>query len=628
MSKSDPTQDLITNINPAYVTIITTAQGDEQLLTVATLPVISSFLDFLTGEYIDLVSSQYTPQVLSNTLPGIYTFLAGHLSLDLPGAQQYFFSCWANGTTLPIFFMNWPGMFPTISDASAVIPETTVAQLFSNDSYSLLDSKTASIVYWMRASGNESGPEATALMKTFNLTAPQLHTVLLWRNTSFVPLYVHPILISMAAEIYPTESLSDVGWVQYVTANFTQPSISDVYGHYYHFPSPFELAVPYPVQEEIYTVGQIKYLLAGPNTILNINNFGLFSTAAFGGDTTPWGLDTEQSLGFLVYMNNSLVTNYSQPIVTGFVTSGATGVIMTKSADYWLWRCVDPLVAMLMGPENAYCGLQTNSTIQPASQIYTGKRNLTQLGSYVSWRNQSSVNFWNGTVQVSGWTDNGQFCPFLKDNQTLYVWDESFVKTLEFDEVGKTQVQGIDVNMYTLNANTFGVSELYMNKIEGFANETSTNQGAPIFLSNFDFYGVTDPKYKNFSGLQPNNSDVTTIYVEPITGSTLQADEKLQVNVYYPPQMTGWNQVFWQFKNIKTDVIYPLMKAWQQSSVSTAQAKKLRAQLVVFSPKFNSGLLWGLVAFGAFLGLVGIFMIVLGVKRRQRDGYHPININI
>ena len=36
----------------------------------------------------------------------------------------------------------------------------------------------------------------------------------------------------------------------------------------------------------------------------------------------------------------------------------------------------------------------------------------------------------------------------LKENQTLYVWDETFVKTLEFDAVGKTQVQGIDVYKY------------------------------------------------------------------------------------------------------------------------------------------------------------------------------------
>jgi hypothetical protein len=70
------------------------------------------------------------------------------------------------------------------------------------------------------------------------------------------------------------------------------------------------------------------------------------------------------------------------------------------------------------------------------------------------------------------------------------------------------------------------------------------------------------------------------------------------------------------------------MKAWQQSSVSPSQAKKLREQLLVFTTRFNSGLLWAMVAFGALLAVVGIFMIILGIKRRQRDGYQSINITI
>lgn len=398
-----------------------------------------------------------------------------------------------------------------------------------------------------------------------------------------------------------------------------------MYGTWYpQFTSPFELAANLP--PGVFSVAQIKYLLIGPNGILqNLNNFGLFSTAALGGDVTPWGVDTMQAIGFLSYMSNNLVS-YSTPVVTAFIESGDTGAIISKSADYWLWRCVDPLVAFMTGPDSAYCGLQNNNTIQLPSQIYTGKKVLSQLGSYVSWRNQTSVNYWNKTVNVSGCTDSGQFSPFLTANQTIYVWDESFVKTLEFDVIGTTQVQGIDVNVYQLNNTAFAISQLYMNTIEGFANETSTNQGAPIFLSNFDFYGVTDPKYANFSGMMPNSSDVTTIYVEPITGSSLLADEKLQVNVYYPPQMAGWSTQFTQFKKIKSDLIYPLMKAWQQSSVSESEAKKLKAQLVVFTPRFNTWILWGLVGLGGLLIVFGISLLVVGYRRRDKLGYRSINM--
>lgn len=45
-------------------------------------------------------------------------------------------------------FMNWPGMFPNISNSSA-IPTSTVASLFSNNvSYSLLDTSLQSYMYY------------------------------------------------------------------------------------------------------------------------------------------------------------------------------------------------------------------------------------------------------------------------------------------------------------------------------------------------------------------------------------------------------------------------------------------------------------------------------------------------
>jgi hypothetical protein len=620
-SASDPTLDSVTLVNPAYVTILQQAGGDDNMITLASLPVMSSVIDFLTGEYIDLMSSLYTPDSLSTTLQNIYFELENILSLNQSQAEDYFFQNWANGTVLPPYFLNWTGMFPIISNSSSVIPASTVSLLFSNHSYSLLDSSYTSIIYWMRAANNISGPEATELAKTFALTPPQFEAVVIWRNASFIPIYVHPILVSKAQEAYPVATLADLGWVQFVTTNITSPSFSDVFSTWYpqYATTQFEIGFYFPA---VFTVAQVKMLLVGPvGVLLNLNNFGDFQ--APGADLSQWGVDPTQATSFLMFL--LALQPYGYPIVQDLVNSNSTGLILTRSADYWLWRCMDPLVAFLAGPENAYCGLQTNNTVQPPSQIFSGKKNLTQLGYYASWRNMTTVPYWNAPVDVAGWTDSGQFSPFLKDGQTLYIWDESFAKTLQFDSKGKTTVQGIDVYKYVMNDDAFSASELYTNSIEGFANETATNAGAPIFLSNWDFYGVNDTRYANFSGLNPSSSAVTTIYVEPNTGSTIQADEKLQVNVYYPYGANKWNSQFSQFKNVRSDIMYPLMKANQISAVSDSQAKKLRKQLVVFTPRFNTGIWWGVVVFGGLIIFVGITLLYKGYKKKPRQGYHTIN---
>lgn len=55
---------------------------------------------------------------------------------------------------------------------------------------------------------------------------------------------------------------------------------------------------------------------------------------------------------------------------------------MTQTLDYWMWRCTDPIIELLVGPQQAYCGLQNNNTIQLPSQTYTGKDDINKVIKY------------------------------------------------------------------------------------------------------------------------------------------------------------------------------------------------------------------------------------------------------
>jgi len=365
-------------------------------------------------------------------------------------------------------------------------------------------------------------------------------------------------------------------------------------------------------------------LFTGPYGILDLQDFSDFLLAVKpGGDTLKWGVPKDIAGNFFSLYILGMAVTYTSPIIANFVNEGS-GLITTQTADYWLWRCEDPLVAYLVGAANASCMLQVNHTAQPPSTIWTGKDSTDKINSYIKWRNQTEiVGIWNGAVPVQGCTEDGQFSFHLSDGEDLKVWAEVFVKTLTFNQQGKTSLHDIDVYKYTLNETAFNASTLYTNTINGFANETAANQGVPVFLSNWDFYGV-DSKYGNMTGMHPTVGNITTLLVEPITGFTLKADMKVQVNFFFPPEAVTWIDTFTQFQNVPYDAFYPVLKVWQIQEAGDYDVSKLKSQLKPLQPSFLHGLQYGISGGGILIALIGLGVVLRGVQLQKRSGYTDI----
>jgi hypothetical protein len=373
----------------------------------------------------------------------------------------------------------------------------------------------------------------------------------------------------------------------------------------------------------------LKNFYAGPAGVLDLQEFQDFMDAVQVQpmskiNLTRWGVDLGEGFGFLSYVLNVVVPDYTVPLITDFVGQGY-GLITTKSVDYWLWRCFDPIVNFLAGPANASCTLQFNHTAQPRSQIWTGKDDIKKMNKYIKWRNQTHVDVWKNPVAVEGCAENGQFALKLKEGEDLTVFDESFTKTVTLNNLGKVTFKGIDAYKYVFNNSAFDASELYTNTIQGFANESAANQGAPVFLSNWDFYYVNN-SYANHSNMHPNKDDVTTLLVEPFTGNTIKADMKLQVNFYYPVNGSQWIDMFTDngYDSIPDDTMYPVLKAWQKSEVGEEDTNKLITKLKPLQPSFLTTLRFSVVGGGAFILLVGVLLVVIGVRKNDRDGYTHI----
>jgi len=381
------------------------------------------------------------------------------------------------------------------------------------------------------------------------------------------------------------------------------------------------------VQMVSITIDQAKNLLYGPyGLVANVENFGPFGAEVTymggPGNYSLWGLTQPEGDSFVVPYLGSIGTSYTQPMVQNWINQNLTGLFIYQSVDYWLWHCQDPIVSFLLGPAMASCALQNNNTVQPPSATWTGKNDLTKIGQYVMWRNQTQVDYWASPVPVFGNTDGGQFSPYMAQNQTLYVWDESFIKTVSFHQQGTASVANINTYVFVMDESAFAASALYTNAITGFANETASNQGVPIYLSNWDFYGVNS-SYVNYTTMNPSVTDLTTLYVEPTTGSTIQANMKLQVNLYYQNNTAFKLDVF-NFANIPGELFYPMAKIWQQSSIGDGDAKKLRDLLLFTNPTVTAGVLWGLVSLGSLLAVVGVVLLARGVQKKKRHGYATI----
>jgi len=150
----------------------------------------------------------------------------------------------------------------------------------------------------------------------------------------------------------------------------------------------------------------------------------------------------------------------------------------------------------------------------------------------------------------------------------------------------------------------------------GVFNRTSTAQGAPLFLSKPHFLDA-DPFYlQNLIGLNPNRIlHDSWIDVEPITGTTMNAVERLQVNLEISPSLL-------LYQNVKP-VLQPVLWIQQYSTIPKNLAHQFR-ETVYLAEKVSNILKYiALIAGPIFAVLslifVGIHLVLVKRKKRKNE---------
>lgn len=192
-------------------------------------------------------------------------------------------------------------------------------------------------------------------------------------------------------------------------------------------------------------------------------------------------------------------------------------------------------------------------------KAYTGKHTRYRAYEYTQWNGMAEMQCcatgpckgfdpeggqptWN-TVDantVRG-TTGTQFRQNVKKGDSLFAFEDLLFRSVELVNVNKQVIKhhAIDTLRFTLketlllNSTENPANAAYnMNGPSGLLNISACAQNAPVFVSKPHFLGGSSSLLGNVSGLSPPTLEQhdTVLDVEPITGSTFYAHERLQVN--------------------------------------------------------------------------------------------------
>jgi len=340
-----------------------------------------------------------------------------------------------------------------------------------------------------------------------------------------------------------------------------------------------------------------------------------------------WGLNNAQADYFFGYALEFGLLQMVTVLQTQYGPTG--GLILTQSVRDWVFNCNRFLLDLLI-PNAPACSILVNHSVFSNITIYSGKDNISQINQYINWQGAPVVRgVWKGDLAVAGATELGQFAPFGTKGTNVQVFDDNFVRTLTVKYNTTDSVSGISTYQYVLDYNeTFGVNQFFFQSTRGLANLTSVRQST-IFLSLWDMLYVNNTIRNQVIGQNDSTTEFessTIIDVEPITGNSVRARKRAQVNLFIPGNCSWCNNAGSSFGNtdITPNTYFPIAKVGEYVTIGDDLASLLRSKLSLMDEATNLGFIIG-ISVGVGLSILGLVLIARGWCIRRKSGYKTIN---
>uniref|UniRef100_A0A0N5B924 CD36 family n=1 Tax=Strongyloides papillosus TaxID=174720 RepID=A0A0N5B924_STREA len=373
---------------------------------------------------------------------------------------------------------------------------------------------------------------------------------------------------------------------------------------------------------------QLQDLLCSNSTNFNFNDIMGTLLNLLGTGMKAWNVGPFVQ----VKVKDLLFNGYKDPIFTKMISN-----ILTVIADI-LGKTID--LSTFEFPSVALN--QNNNTMGYVYTVKTGKFNRKEIGQIFSFTNQYKNFSSSGSLVPDQWwpgpnsaltcpksdrdnaramkgTNGDFFAPHLKKDDTLYIYNDNVCRSVSLSYYGDATVKGIDTYRFLVNNNDFNytlpencgycypLDANYYSYKKGDSClpigltdiSRCTDQNPPLVLSNPHFYGAENDVFRLFPRFtQTDVIDQTSLDIEPITGTVLRAEQKMQINV----MMKQYSNIS-VFKLMKSGA-YPICYVNETFLADDGTISQMNDQL------FDSKNLVKILSFTVGVGLGALLMVL------------------
>jgi len=299
-------------------------------------------------------------------------------------------------------------------------------------------------------------------------------------------------------------------------------------------------------------------------------------------------------------------------------------LVVTRSIDEWLFTANDTAVYNHQAyyedeVSKAYVGILDNchDTTEaeeaevPRIKMKTGRDDVSEVGQVVEFNGADKLYMWAEPVEVEG-TDGTQFAPDVTEEETLKVFSQDLMRTVEMEFDEEAKIYGIDLLRFKMADDTFSANPMYYMYTNGLINLAPVEkyQDVPVRVSKPHFLDGDPSLVRNVKGMRPDeDSHDTYIDVEPISGLTMNAHQKAQINFEIGP-MDCW------YPNI-THAAMPILWMEDSGKIPEDLAEKFK-DLVYGALKLKEQVPLICLAVGACLAVPGVSLVTSQTEKRRR----------
>nr|XP_033814628.1 platelet glycoprotein 4 isoform X2 [Geotrypetes seraphini] len=277
-------------------------------------------------------------------------------------------------------------------------------------------------------------------------------------------------------------------------------------------------------------------------------------------------------------------------ILNSLIKKSNSSLFQKRTVREMLWGYTDPLLALINLPA---LGTKTgvlypyNGTADGLYTIFTGKDDISKTAIIKYYKGAENLSFWKGNCNMINGTDGVSFPPFVDKKKKLYIFNSDICRSIYAEFEGEHNLKGIPVYRFVIPEHAFAsplvnpdnlcfCTELSVSRncTEGGIQDISACQnGKPVYISLPHFLYASENIKGLVTGLKPSEEEHRIFLdVDPITGFTLRAAKRIQINLMFKP--TDKIEVF---SKLKDTLVFPVVWLNETAVVDDDTAKMFKA---------------------------------------------------